>query len=92
MFIFRIIIKVFNIIIINRNKVFRFFYIRLLFRFTDYKKALKYIKAIKKKLKIDILERKTLTELEFTFYKSGILINKNYIKELFFIFADKFKN
>ena len=40
------IIKVFNIIIINRNKVFRFI---------NYKKALKYIKAINKKLKVNTL-------------------------------------
>ena len=86
------IIKVFNIIIINRNKVFRSFYIWLPFRFTNYKKALKYIKAANKELKVNTLKRKTLKVLEFTFYKSGILINENYIKEFFFIFANKFKN
>ena len=78
--------------IINRNKAFRSLYSRLPFRSIDYKKALKYIKAINKELKVDILKRKILKVLEFTFYKSRILISENYIRELFFIFANKLKN
>ena len=31
-------------------------------------------------------------EFEFIFYKNGILINKKYIKTLFLIFINKFKN
>jgi len=31
-------------------------------------------------------------EFEFTFYKSGILINRNYIGESFFTFINKLKN
>jgi len=31
-------------------------------------------------------------ELEFTFYKSGILMSGNYIGKPFFIFANKLKN
>jgi len=78
--------------IINRNKAFRFLYTRSPFRSTDCKKALKYIKAINKELKVNTLKRKILEVLEFTFHKSGILISKNYIKELFFAFANKLKN
>jgi len=79
-------------IIINRNKAFRSFYTRLPFRFTDYKKALEYIKVINKKLKVNTLKRKILKALEFTFYKSGILISGNYIREFFFAFTNKFKS
>ena len=77
------IIKVFNIIIINRNKVFRFI---------NYKKALKYIKTINKKLGVNTLKKKILKAFEFIFYKNKILVSRNYIRELFPAFANKPKS
>ena len=60
--------------IINRNKIFRFFYIRLLFRFIDYKKTLKYIKVVNKELKVN-----TSQELLRGVYANAIriLVNDN---------------
>jgi len=53
---------------------------------------LEYIKAINEKLKVNILKRITLIELEFTFYESEILVSGNYMKEFFLPFVDKFEN
>jgi len=50
------------------------------------------MKIINGKLKLDYLKGIILIKLKFTFYKSGILINENYIRKLFFNFVNKFKN
>ena len=67
-FTFYEVIKIINIIIIERNKVYSTLFIKILFRFIDCKKALIYLKNTSDDLIIINLNKINLKKLRFIFY------------------------